>query len=51
MYLFSFEDKGKNELMRRYGVFQNIKQAREYATKLVANSMLSDLYRIRTKRV
>lgn len=50
-YSFSFEDKERNELEKRYYLFYNIKEARVFASKLLGNSMIYDLHKIRVRRV
>ena len=50
-YSFSFEDKDGNELERKYHFFYNIRHARMFASKLLANSTMNDLDKITVKRV
>jgi len=50
-YLLVFEDKEGNELQRTTCGLNNIKEARDYAKKIHALSMINDLHKIRVRRV
>ena len=49
-YSFSFEDKDGNELEKKYYLFYDIRHARMFASKLLADSRINDLYKITVKR-
>jgi len=48
-YILIFEDKKGNELKRTETTAFNIKEARIYRDKVLANSMINDLYKIRVR--
>ena len=48
-YILIYLDKQGNELDRKEYDFYNIKEARDHAAKLLANSMINDLHKIVVK--
>ncbi len=48
-YTLIFKDKEGNELTRKETTANNIKEARAYAAKVFASSMINDLYKISVK--
>jgi hypothetical protein len=48
-YILIFEDKQGNELKRDETTAFNIKEARKTRDKVLANSMINDLFKIKVK--
>jgi hypothetical protein len=48
-YILIFEDKQGNELKRDETTALNIKEARKTRDKVLANSMINDLFKIKVK--
>ena len=48
-YLLIFEDKQGNELKRDETTALNIKEARKTRDKVLANSMINDLFKIKVR--
>jgi hypothetical protein len=48
-YIFIFQDNQQNELKRTEATAKNMKQAKELAKKVLANSMINDLHKIEVK--
>ena len=48
-YIFIFQDNQQNELKRKEVQAKNMKQAKELAKQVLANSMLNDLYKIKVR--
>lgn len=48
-YILIFEDKQGNELKRNETTALNIKEARKTRDKVLANSMINDLFKIKVK--
>lgn len=45
-YILIYSDRKGNELLREKTDAENITEARKYADKKLANSMINDLYKI-----
>lgn len=48
-YILIYEDKDRNELDRKEITAFNIKEARAHRNKILANSMMNDLLKIKVK--
>lgn len=48
-YIFIYEDCKGNELERKEMTAMNIKEAKIHAKKVLANSMMGDLYKIKVQ--
>lgn len=48
-YIFIFQDNQQNELLRKEATARNLKEAKELARKMFANSLLNDLHKIKVR--
>lgn len=46
IYIFSFEDRGGNEIEEKETACHSLKEAREFAKTCKANTRLNDLHKI-----
>lgn len=48
-YIFIFQDNQQNELKRTEATARNLKEAKELAREMFANSLLNDLHKIKVR--